>query len=761
MPKSDSTEYPAPCISNFPEKSHPFVAGHPDRFLFGYFFQPISVYSKVQVKEQKDSSPKDQNPKQQDPKKKPLPSLDRNEQLRIGQKTVPIDDKKIYVGQATSIVANAVSATEVLRGQIGRFPPYKYLPVLALVDKVGILFYERLRLRNVGRVIGEHITTLSVAPGEEINFTQRSETRRRTAFEQVQTREQEIERRLSSNWTTDWSSEEARSITSNIGGNFGGELTVPVDFITVGGNLGGTVSLSETNSRSTQLNYTFNLMQELGRRLREEHKITIQTSREISELFESSRRVINDNPLRALNLSFYKIYNKEQVGLERFNAKLALNLTTDFPLFEIINHIENEINLIDPNLPSNYKCSPSDQSQTVIQEFWITLPDPAPLYLLTQLGWQKHLSATPPNTRLVYMSHTEPEVIEVQRQFAGVDGLHDWSVSQYMSNGRIWHSVIPDLPGGQDIPRTIVFEAHQHKSFLGSPITPGSWWTKKVKVRVGITYVPKPGVDKVYEECQLAEAERLRSELSAERLDDIITSAMRPMREHVFSKILDKYFLDSLATSGASPDAFVIKELQNLFDWNEAVIQFMPGWMTDGATHAYEKLRNRLSSLLPGYSPGHLLDPNLFASAAQVLLPIRQGMEERVLELMTDDELDFNDFVREFETFCEEHYGEIKRDLPSYTDVMSPQCIPATSACANDWQNKWEYPERRFDVLGQWPEYKPTDGVHLEPSLSACIGADEGRLEELESEAAQRRAGIDAMYLSTMNDADDAASQSE
>jgi hypothetical protein len=127
-------------------------------------------------------------------------------------------------------------------------------------------------------------------------------------------------------------------------------------------------------------------------------------------------------------------------------------------------------------------------------------------------------------------------------------------------------------------------------------------------------------------------------------------------------------------------------------------------------------------------------------------LPIKASMEKQAIRFLTQLKGDLLNrlfgCVDDFLTWRQENLGALGPARPSYTEVMSPVSAVGTPAGAADWVHDWERPQRRFTVLDEWSELLPTDGVHVEPALSACGSADALRTSALVSDlqtAAARR----------------------
>jgi hypothetical protein len=92
--------------------------------------------------------------------------------------------------------------------------------------------------------------------------------------------------------------------------------------------------------------------------------------------------------------------------------------------------------------------------------------------------------------------------------------------------------------------------------------------------------------------------------------------------------------------------------------------------------------------------------------------------------------------VDDFLKWREDNLGVVPYALPTYDQVLDVGPARATPAGESAWAYDWERARRKFLVLDEWSELLPTDGVHLEPGLSACGGVDEFRAAALRSDLA-------------------------
>jgi hypothetical protein len=228
--------------------------------------------------------------------------------------------------QASTLVQALVNSNSVHVGGGPMLPPGVDIALQLPTLWLGVVFYDRLRIRPTGIVAGDHVYSLAVAPGEEITLTQRSETKKTRSFEEVISREQERQLEFSSTWSTDVSRGTSDTYSSQLSTSMGATIGVQISVV----NVGYSASVDTTDSHTTSRDYQASLSREISNRagttLRREHKTTFTISEEVVEESGARRIIRNSNSSKALTLNFYKLYNKFHIYLERYDARLCIQL---------------------------------------------------------------------------------------------------------------------------------------------------------------------------------------------------------------------------------------------------------------------------------------------------------------------------------------------------------------------------------------------------------------------------------------------------
>jgi hypothetical protein len=254
------------------------------------------------------------------------------------------------------------------------------------------------------------------------------------------------------------------------------------------------------------------------------------------------------------------------------------------------------------------------------------------------------------------------------------------------------------------------------------------WIGETVTIRVTAQWMREPAAASDWWACVEGEQRRLMEALTIDRIDAIANRVKRSSRDLALKKVVHSAlpYLNNVWVS-ASRD-----QLRNIFDWNEVVIEYLPWWLTELGAGNYEQLRAGLYNLPIDLDVNAYLEDYLISSRARIYLPISPGYEQMAIALMTGPvSQPFQTLIAEFNQFRQSRYGRIDHPLPDFESVSSPLNTIATGHNAADWDNSFEKPQRKFEVLAQWAELFPTDGVHGEISFSSGTGTDEVRTEQV------------------------------
>jgi len=267
---------------------------------------------------------------------------------------------------------------------------------------------------------------------------------------------------------------------------------------------------------------------------------------------------------------------------------------------------------------------------------------------------------------------------------------------------------------------------------LGGPAAHlnGTWWTRSITVQLEAEFEADPATAQNYRNCMQSERDRLKRELTPHRLGSVVGANVGDLDRHILMELINQHFVQRMPEADTG---FLIREFRNYFDWNEAIIDQLPGWMSSGLREQHERLLERLRAMLPGVDAEQLLPARLASAGAQVVLPVRPGSEESVFQLMTLGRWNGEAVVDAFRTMREAQFGAAGTATPPAFDQHMAPAEPTVTRnpAPGDWVAGWEKPQRKFQVLGQWSDSLPQDGVHIEPVLGDAVALDEWRAAEL------------------------------
>lgn len=601
------------------------------------------------------------------------------------------------------------------------------LKAIARIDSLGVLFYDELHFRPIGLVAGEPLYQLSLAPGEEVVLTEEHTSKRSTSLEEIKDRESERNLEFESSWTTDVTQTLANELQAKIGGHLGGEVTIPETPVKLDAGVDPEVASKQTQE------FVVKLVNEVSRkmtaRMREQHKTTLTVSTEETRGTGTQRTLWNPNPSRVLDLTYYKLYRKERLTLQRHDAKLCLAVYVEDPARQARDIFLEGLGRLDPTNPELYNCIlPATEDTTTQSKTHSGFGVWDPFSRL--VGFQFDFSIatlTPgnPASDLVLAGATLRVTSWVVSFFDGHEEA--FSGGGFANGGGKVYFGGPIAPVRLDPPGKPGYEIHVEAPLS---IVPFAWVTKKVVVEVEATWMPEPTTASAFTACMQDEQTRLRDSFSVESVAALAERVRSLARKQVYGRLIDEYLLatDPLQTQ-ASPEQ--MDKIRSLFDWNEAVVEYLPWWLTPYSREKYEQVREALRKLPGDFAVDELIADELVSARARVYLPLKPGAEREALEVIGLNNIVTDTLVDQFETFRDTHFGVLDRPLPSYEAISSPRPMHGTPQGSGDWDEHWEKPPRKFQVLADWSDLLPTDGIHCEPSLSACTATDEVRTADL------------------------------
>lgn len=577
-----------------------------------------------------------------------------------------------------------------------------------LSSELGFLFLDRTRIRPQGFALGEHLQSLSLAPGEEVVLEQRTFSKRETSFEDLNEEERTYDLEMSSTLTTELaeglereltrSEQEAFQAHASLGANV--ELPIPETPIKVGADVKADASYSRTvnqansQSRKRSVKDSATTSSKVASKYRAMHKTTLRVASE--DRFEStSKRVIrNPNRYTPVDLQYFKILRRLEIVQERYGLRLCWAPSVDEPAADVIRRIELERNAIMERAVAAVELPPrppepaKPDKPARIEQSAVTEAD--------KWGLTGDMSADYDISIDIPVGYTWNGDIEEVGRLTQVWGRP--------SNNMGWYVVGAPWVANDKLMVRIHVGAG---SWIGGP---------KVFMQAKAKFIPAAAEDdpeyraryqqwlgdvKRWEAEVAAKLEpaRARARAQADEWERAMLATLNPVAE-VMSQIVKAHLLGPL-----SDERWEVDFWTEVFDWELAGVTLSPGYWSS------RPARNQL------LAPNHFLN----ATSAKLYLPVKPGFERLALRWIVgrvrDGELDpetesaFWRIQQEMQTYRHESFGS-----PDETQIGGEEL------------------KEKFIVLARWNELLPTDGTHMEVVQAMTTAIDSDSHADLERE---------------------------
>ena len=606
-------------------------------------------------------------------------------------------------------------------------------------QSLGVLFNERLRIRPIRQVPGEPIYQLSIMPDEHVEIQQRTETKRTTALAEITDREEERNSSLSSTWSTDLGSTIGSSsgVQNSTSLGAGIDATVPKIDLGLSGSAATTASTAHTSSGSDSVNTHFERTAQVASRLRSQHKIQLEISTEEASSFASTRKLTNSNRLRTQHHEFFKVYRKEQVTLERYDARLCLRLRVDDPGKSVRNAFLAGIAKIHPRTRARRLVTPPPFTHFESDTERVDPPNIEEPYihglkmsrvsrfagdLRTRFGVAEgRVLAGLPSfylTKWGYLDESNwgagrgPDYAVSKEDCTPIDDFLHLPIRGFRGSIEVSNGFDPLDPTDTTFDLSVDLPVE-----WDSPISQTSSATTYAEFTIETRWTSDEAAVSSYQQNLIQKEAEL-------------TEAFDPGAVYELVRVAEKDFVGATIGRALSerldlPRGFDHHRITEIFDTENAVIDTVGYWATEFARDKREDLLAKILSLPGTYSTDQVLPDALTASSAVVYLPIRLRREEEALALLPETRQFAAVKSADFQTFHETHYGPLfEPEAVEIESHLGPRVPESTKQGADGWKAGWEKPQRKFDVLAQWSEYVPTDGVHVETHLSETVVVD-------------------------------------
>lgn len=561
-------------------------------------------------------------------------------------------------------------------------------------SEIGYLFLDRTRIRPTGFAVGEHVYSLSLAPGEELVLEQKTFSKRQTTYEQVDESEAQIDLEMTSTLSTElqegleWQNSRTASSGFQAGGSVGGNIKG----IDVGVNLAYSENVTDASSRSRSRSVkdSNTSSSRVASRYRTQHKITFNLSTE--ERFEAtSKRVVkNPNRFTPISLHYFKILQTLKLTQERYGSRLCWAPAIKDPGFDLFQRIRDgraailrraeeipvpprPVEPTKPDLPPAW-----NESGEVEANDW---------GLTCDMSADYDIEIPVPVEGYVWDGDADRVRHSVRVRAEGVKRGWGWAVS-----GEPW------VEG--DRVKVKVHVGVDWKLFGGCG---------RIYIRAGANFLPGPGVDDpAYREAYKAWQQEMRTwtakvaEIREEALGELRAEAdewekqtlraLNPIAE-MMNRIVQKHF-----ETGSRDEAWEIDFWQQVFDWEAAGYALYPSWW---------KLEAGVRD--PRREPTHFFN----ASWAKMYVPVRPGFERQALRWIFGKTVD-----TPLDPEKEAAFDRLEADLRQYRlqtfghEEETPPAGPDGTV------------QEKVLPLATWTEKLPTDGTHIEVVQSMTTAAD-------------------------------------
>lgn len=594
-------------------------------------------------------------------------------------------DPKTFTVEGAPSVAGGSGATNSTRPTAGIGETDPTLGTVsqvarALMDSsLGYLFYHRTRITPKGFALGEHLYTLSLAPGEEATIEQRSYMKRdvpvvescgdgreaevlssfATELAEAVTRERELTSKLDVASTKSVTGRSATPIPTEIDGS---------SSLDIAGSI--SAAASSTDSSSTQR--MFERTKTVAAWMREQHKTTFALS-EPSEERKGRRVIRNPNRGASVDLHYFKMMGALDLRHERYGIRLC------WAPF-----------VMDPGAAVRQRAA----------EAAVAARSASALQLRPELPAEAERGR----------AEASSLPIELASHFRFWNDVHVELDIPIEAAGRDWDGTAPRV--------TLSFTGRRPAAayFVGNPWRDGTRLMARVHVDIGWTLVEERGTAS------------LRVAIGTVDVSDpVVAKAMSDYRRAmaVWEQDIAHKRAEAAQAAGVSSGDLTLDAYEAM---NELLVNALVSHFAATSREDFREVDfwSRLFdiehggyALYPGNWSGPLPVPDreasdfLNASWARIFLPIRAGYERVALtRLLTgaatpaspSQQAIVDAIVTELEAYRTEHFGS------AYGVEIDPDTRQV---------------RERYDVLAAWSETTPTDGTHLEAVLSATTALDD------------------------------------
>jgi len=578
-----------------------------------------------------------------------------------------------------------------------------------LRSSLGYLFDDRTRISPAGFVLGEHLFSLALAPGEEVVLEERRYTKRNLTLEEELEEERQVEVEEASSYSTELAESLSRENRLQSDLDFSHQHTLgakfkieEVDFnASASSSLAASLNQADTVTREDSSKRSYQQSRKVASKMRAAHRIDFRISTDTGVESASRRTIRNPNRGTGLSLQYFKIMSAVRLSHERTGVRLCWAPFVKDPGAAVrrraaaVALAERERFPVDEGLP----------------------PKPEPVIVQTE--------------RRVFNS---PSVdLNDRFNWPWKDMSTDVDVPIDVTDGFDWD--------GNDPVVTLSFTGSRPAGAyaVGAPartlnryvvrVHAGIDWTlfgargsASVQVAIGTVDTRNAAAATAMRQYWqdtarwIADAARLRraaleaGNVAAASATEQVLAQADPLTE-LLTNVVQSHFPPTVRDDFTEIDLW-----HRVFD------------LTDAGYSLYASPWSGADPPLPERSAADFLN----ASWARLYLPVRPGNERAALRLVlggrlgpltVDQEAVITALIEELDAYRTEHYG-------------TPRGGPVTGDDGNAVEH--------IDTLLTWDDVMPTDGTHVESVLSASSSLDAASSRALTDEEALRQTGVDA-----------------
>jgi hypothetical protein len=574
----------------------------------------------------------------------------------------------------------------------------------------GILHLDRLRFTPLSVKEGEFLYSLPLTPGEEVTLTQKDWSKVKREFTEIVN--SELEKTITTQRTE---SQELSESTMNqlqfgaeLGAQFQGSGTIGV--VSLSGQASTTLRTSSTKTTNEAIKNTQQLTESAASRSKQEHKTTFQVSSEIGAETESKRIIRNPNRTHAVRYDFFRYMREWRVDLERYGARLTMDVMVKDPGKQLRSEYERRAELEEKAYGAFQPNCTADQ--------------------IDESNLPPGVSPRPASESKSQTGSYNPGISTL------VSGITEKSTTQ---------SKQFDIPQGYAVTTVTVTktsgngEAHLAGNYVGQT---GPTITVQINCKVPVTWgvsllvgpYPDPGdvgysvtltADPTRESMDAWESgvvqamnEQARQQANSERaqaqaLLDVLLRRTREIptlelrkdeRYEIMAGVFKQLLPPGISSQSAGQDT--VRFLHEAFEWENMTYYLYPYFWAD------------IEKALEIDHPDMLRRNFLKSGWARVLIPIRHQYEEKVLNYSYSYDV-AGTAPSEMRTVAQQIFDDTQERL-DYQPVSESQAKDS------------------FDLLDTWYQFTPTDGLQIIANFLAPDVAEPVLAQELKDAQAQR-----------------------